>query len=106
VCGGVGVSSALLHGANRPYNVALIYPSWDKLKALALERKVLGVHAHSTVAELKLNDNVQVPSPLPHTHTCRTARPQAHCLQPHYDIGARRLDNAYRHDMRSTGPGP
>lgn len=56
--------------------MALIYPSWDKLKALALERKVLGVHAHSTVAELKLNDNVQVPHhSLIYTHLPQSGAP-------------------------------
>ena len=51
--------TALLHGANKPFNVALIVPNWDKLGAWAVAKQISGLSISPSPDELKNNPEVQ-----------------------------------------------
>lgn len=53
------INAALLHGANKPFNTALIVPNWDKLGAWAVAKQIPGISISPTIDELKNSPGVQ-----------------------------------------------
>ena len=53
------IFQALLHGANKPFNVALIVPNWGKLAAWAVAKQIPGLSISPSPDELKSNPEVQ-----------------------------------------------